>query len=77
MGAVATSQRPGGAASVEARAGARARRLFDAEPGRVSLEQAILRISEQLAGEGRAACPVCADPIAAGRACESCGSELS
>jgi hypothetical protein len=71
MSAVATSER---AARVPARP---ARRLFEPEPGRVSLEQAILRISEQLGDQGHAACPVCAHRLDAGAPCESCGSELS
>jgi hypothetical protein len=71
MSAVATSERA-------VRAPARpARRLFEPEPGRISLEDAILRISEQLAGDGHAACPVCAHRIDADSPCESCGSELS
>ena len=39
-------------------------------------EDAILRISEQLADDGHAACPVCAHRIDPGNPCESCGSEL-
>jgi hypothetical protein len=74
MSAVATSERRASAASVPARP---ARRLFESEPGRVSLEAAILRIWSQLDSEGRAACPVCAHPIEAGAACGACGSELS
>ena len=70
MSAVATDERAVGAAARPAR------RLFEPEPGRVSLEEAILRISEQLAGDGQAACPVCAHRIDAGVPCESCGSEL-
>ena len=70
MSAVATSERA-------VRAPARpARRLFEPEPGRISLEEAILRISEQLADDGHAACPVCAHRIDPGSPCESCGSEL-
>jgi hypothetical protein len=76
MGAVATSERPGRGARVPAPARP-ARRLFEPEPGRVSLEEAILRIWGQLGEDGRAACPVCAHRIASGAPCESCGSELS
>lgn len=73
MSAVATGERARRPAGAPARP---ARRLFEPEPGRVSLEDAILRISDQLNVEGRAGCPVCTHPIEAGVACESCGSEL-
>ncbi len=74
MSAVATSERAARPAGSPTRP---VRRLFESEPGRVSLEDAILRISDQLSIESRAGCPVCEHPIEAGRACESCGSELS
>lgn len=73
MSAVATGERPARARRAPGRP---ARRLFEPARGRLSLEDAIRRVSEQLAGEGSAACPVCAHRIDPGRPCESCGSEL-
>jgi hypothetical protein len=51
-----------------------ASRLF--EPGRVTLEDAILTVWRDLVSDGRAACPVCGDSISAEAGCPGCGSEL-
>jgi RNA polymerase subunit RPABC4/transcription elongation factor Spt4 len=42
----------------------------------VTLEDAILAVWRDLVAEGRAACPVCGDSIAAESDCPGCGSEL-
>ena len=52
-----------------------AERLF--EPGRLTLEDTILGVWEDLTGEGRAECPVCGGRMRAAGACDGCGSELS
>jgi hypothetical protein len=71
MGAVATRERVVAERAQASRGGSR---LF--EPGRVTLEDAILAVWRDLVAEGRAACPVCGDSIAAESDCPGCGSEL-
>lgn len=73
MGAVATSERPARARRAPRR---RAGRLFEPARGGRSLEQAIVATWERLRSEGRAGCPVCAQPVDAGHPCGSCGSAL-
>jgi hypothetical protein len=74
VSAVATSERPGLVDDAPAAARS-APRLF--RPGEISLEDLILGAWEGLARNGRAECPVCGGPLAAGAGCEGCGSELS
>jgi hypothetical protein len=50
-------------------------RLF--EPQGATLEDAILRIWDELLADGRADCPVCGEMVAGAGGCEGCGSELS
>ena len=47
------------------------------EPGRATLEDRITGLWTQLVEAGAGECPVCGHGIAAGRACDGCGSELS
>ena len=58
----------------EAEAEGRSSRLF--EPRGATLEDAILRVWDDLLANGRADCPVCTAPIAPAGRCEACGSEL-
>ena len=53
-------------------------RLFEpeADPGGVSLEDSILRVWEDLTGNGGAECPVCGGRLRASAGCGGCGSEL-
>jgi hypothetical protein len=68
--AVATHERPGAAAQ---HVGAPDARLF--EPGKVTLEDVVLALCDDLSAEGRADCPVCGGAmVRAG--CKSCGAEL-
>jgi DnaJ-class molecular chaperone len=46
------------------------------EPSRVTLEDLVLGVWEDLRLEGRAECPVCEAQMQAG-SCPHCGSELS
>jgi hypothetical protein len=72
MSALAT--RDGVGTAVRARAlGEPAPKLF--EPSRVTLEDLVLGVWEDLRLEGRAECPVCAAEMAPA-GCESCGSGL-
>jgi hypothetical protein len=71
MGALATQER---VVTERAQTNHGASRLF--EPGRVTLEDAILAVWRDLVADGRAACPVCGDSIAAESGCPGCGSEL-
>jgi DNA-directed RNA polymerase subunit RPC12/RpoP len=75
MSATATRRPPAVAAPGSAR-GPSVSRLFRPEPGKRSLEDAILRIYEDLARDGHAACPVCGGRIEPRSACRDCGSEL-
>jgi hypothetical protein len=69
--AVATSERPRAAAQP---ADAPEPTLF--QPDKVTLEDVVLGLWEDLSAEGRAECPVCAGPmVRAG--CKSCGAELT
>jgi hypothetical protein len=52
-------------------------RLFDPPGGELSLEESILGVWDELAREGEASCPVCADRIRAAQACDGCGSLLA
>ena len=47
------------------------------EPGRATLDDRITALWDRLVADGTADCPVCGSELAAGRPCESCGSELS
>jgi hypothetical protein len=58
----------------EAGADGRSSRLF--EPRGATLEDAILRVWDDLLVDGRADCPVCSATIAPPGRCEACGSEL-
>jgi hypothetical protein len=71
MGALATEER---VVAERAQASGGEARLF--EPGRVTLEDAILAVWSDLVTEGRAACPVCGGSISAEAGCPGCGSEL-
>ncbi len=72
MSAVATREGP--AAEIRTRAlGEPAPQLF--EPSRVTLEEVILGVWEDLRVEGRAECPVCAAELTPA-GCSSCGSAL-
>lgn len=76
MGAVATTApRPPG--TRERRPLPRRRAVHLPEPGRATLEDRITALWTGLVETGTTECPVCAAEIAAGRPCESCGSELS
>ena len=59
----------------DAEADRRSSRLF--EPQGATLEDAILRVWDDLLADGRAECPVCSATIALAGRCEACGSELS
>ena len=59
----------------EADADRRPSRLF--EPEGATLEDAILRVWDDLLSDGRADCPVCSATIAPAGRCDACGSELS
>jgi hypothetical protein len=59
----------------EAEAEGRSSRLF--EPRGATLEDAIIRVWDDLLADGRAPCPVCSAQIAAAGSCEACGSQLS
>jgi hypothetical protein len=74
MVALATREQ---AAAEQRQAGRGASRLF--EPGGATLEDVVLRVWEDLAAEGRAACPVCGGSMSppADGGCPACGSELS
>jgi hypothetical protein len=50
-------------------------RLF--EPQGATLEDAILRVWDDLLADGCADCPVCGGTVAGAGRCEGCGSELS
>jgi len=69
MGAVATQSRPALLADPPV-----AERLF--EPERLTFEDTILGVWEDLTGSGRAECPVCGGPELAADGCGGCGSEL-
>ena len=73
--AMATQQRSARSrATLEA--GRPAQRLFEPRAGGVSLEDSILRVWEDLVGDGSAGCPVCSGRLRAGVGCEACGSAL-
>jgi tRNA(Ile2) C34 agmatinyltransferase TiaS len=72
MSALAT--RPGTSAAIEPPpAGNPAPTLFERE--RVTLEDVVLRVWEDLALEGRAGCPVCGGSMSSS-GCADCGTEL-
>lgn len=73
MGAVATQPRSAFLADPPATEHS-AERLF--EPHGLTLEDTVLGVWEDLAGEGRAECPVCGGRMHAAEPCEGCGSEL-
>ena len=52
-------------------------RLFEPPGGAPSLEDAILRICDELDRQGESSCPVCGDGLRAGGDCSGCGSALS
>jgi hypothetical protein len=54
-----------------------AQRLFQPRPDGVSLEDRVLGVWEELAGDGRAECPVCGGRLHAASGCGDCGAELS
>jgi hypothetical protein len=72
VSAVAT--RPSAPAVIEPPpVGQSAQTLFERD--RVTLEDVVLRVWEDLALEGRAGCPVCGGPMSTA-GCDSCGAEL-
>jgi len=73
--AMATKQRSARFRATPA-AGRPAQRLFEPRAGGVSLEDSILRVWEDLVGDGSAGCPVCSGRLRAAAGCEACGSAL-
>jgi hypothetical protein len=59
----------------EPKPGRSSSRLF--EPEGATLEDAVLRIWDDLLVDGRADCPVCRSAMTQAGRCEGCGAELS
>ena len=77
MGATATTAPHPPGPKLERRKLPRRQAVRLPEPGRATLEDRMTSLWTRLVETGAAECPVCDAEVAAGRPCESCGSELT